>query len=269
MKIGIGTYALAWSIGVPGFNTPDPMNIYQFLDFVHDHEVSLVQIADNIPLHRFSKDELAAIRKRINDLRLEVEVGTRGLFPANLSKYLDIASFFASHLLRVVIDAGDFAPSIPDVHAIIHELVPELEHRNIKLAIENHDRLKAREFRDIVEKSDSEMVGICLDSVNSIGADEGFASVFETLAPYTINLHLKDYRISRKQHKMGFDIYGAPAGQGMMPIGHVLRTLEEFGRTKSIILELWPPPEDSVQKTIEKEHRWVDESLEYLKTFNL
>ena len=266
MKIGIGTYALAWSIGIPGYNTPDPMDIYRFLDFVHDQGISLVQIADNLPLHRFSQTELREIQKRAADLKIEVEVGTKGLFPANMGKYLDIASFFGSPLLRVVIDAGDFTPAVSDVHEIIRELVPELERRKIKLAIENHDRLKAGDFRAMVEKSGSDMVGICLDPVNSLGADEGFESVFETLAPYTINLHLKDYRISRKSHMMGFDVFGTPAGRGMMPIDKTLETLRKLGRTRSIILELWPTPENSIQQTIEKEQQWVIESLAYLKT---
>jgi sugar phosphate isomerase/epimerase len=269
MKIGIGTYALAWSIGVPGFDTPNPMNIYQFMDFVHDQGISLVQIADNIPLHQFSYGELEKIKQKACDLRLEVEVGTRGLFLENIRSYLEITSFFNSPLLRVVIDTREYTPSIAEINETVHNLVPELKHRNIKLAIENHDRLKVREFSTIVEEADSEMVGICLDSVNSIGADEGFGTVFETLAPYTINLHLKDYIIRRKPHMMGFDIYGTPAGQGMMPINEVMKTLKEFGNTRSIILELWPPPEASVQKTIEKEKKWVTESIEFLRIMTL
>ena len=269
MKIGIGTYALAWSIGVPGFDTPNPMNIYQFMDFVYEQGISLVQIADNIPLHQFSYGELEKIKQKASDLQLEVEVGTRGLFPENIRSYLEITSFLDSPLLRVVIDTGGFSPTIAEINETVHNLVPELKHRNIKLAIENHDRLKAREFSSIVEEANSEMVGICLDSVNSIGADEGFETVFEILAPYTINLHLKDYIIRRKPHMMGFDIYGAPAGQGMMPLDKVIKTLKELGNTRSIILELWPPPEASVQKTIEKEKKWVIESLDFLKALTL
>jgi L-ribulose-5-phosphate 3-epimerase UlaE len=65
---------------------------------------------------------------------------------------------------------------------------------------------------------------------------------------------------------MGFDIYGTPAGQGMMPIKKILKTLQMYGKTGSIILELWPPPEDTIQSTIEKEKQWVDESIAYLNS---
>jgi sugar phosphate isomerase/epimerase len=264
MKIGIGSYALAWSIGVGGYDTPNPMDIFHFLNFAHEKKVSLVQIADNIPLHLFENQDLFKLKKMATDLQIDIEVGTRGLILRNIERYLEIASFLGSPILRVVIDTTDFQPSIREINKTILYLLPELKRFNIKLAIENHDRLKAKDFRKIVQAADSQMVGICLDSVNSIGADEGFETVFNTLAPYTINLHLKDYIIRRKSHMMGFDIYGAPAGQGMMPIERVLDTLKHYGQTKSVILELWPPPEDSVAETIEKERKWVSDSLKYL-----
>lgn len=269
MKIGIGTYALAWSIGVPGHKPPAPMDIYGFLEFASQQGFVVVQIADNLPLHLYSRDELKKIRDKLKALNIVLEVGTRGLMRENLDRYLEISSFFGSELLRVVIDTKNFTPSIEEINTIIRDLLPEIKERNIRLAIENHDRLKAKEFRDIILEADSPYVGICLDSVNSIGADEGFETVFNILAPYTINLHLKDYVIRRKSHMMGFDIYGTPAGSGMMPVKQVLATLQKFGQAKSVILELWPPPEASLKETILKEQEWVSESLRYLKTLTI
>lgn len=266
MQIGIGTYALAWSIGVPDSEPLNQMNIFEFLEFVHQKGISLVQIADNMPLHKYSEGDLEQIHSKSQEMGIKVEVGTRGLTPDSIKKYLDIASYLKSDILRVVIDTQDFSPEINEINRIIDILLPELNQRSIKLAIENHDRFKSQQFRDIIHHADSDLVGICLDSVNSIGADEGFDSVFETLAPYTINLHLKDYMIRRKSHMMGFDIYGTPAGQGMMPIKKILKTLKMYGKTESIILELWPPPEDTIQGTIEKEKQWVDESIAYLNS---
>jgi L-ribulose-5-phosphate 3-epimerase UlaE len=100
--------------------------------------------------------------------------------------------------------------------------------------------------------------------VNSIGADEGFDSVFKTLAPYTINLHLKDYTIQRKSHMMGFDITGAPAGQGRLDIHFILKILEAIGKCKSMILESWPAPEKSIEQTIIKEQEWVKQGAQFL-----
>ena len=218
----------------------------------------------HLRLQMISLYELKKILERADSLGIEIEVGTRGMTPENIRQYLDIARILRSPLLRTVIDAKGFEPSMDEIFSIIRELIPDLEDSNIKLAIENHDRLRSSQFLEIVKNANSEYVGICLDTVNSIGADEGFETVFSCLAPHTINLHLKDYIIKRKSHMMGFDIEGAPAGMGRMPVKDILKKLEEYGNCRSMILELWPPPEDELNKTILKEQEWVKKSAGYL-----
>jgi sugar phosphate isomerase/epimerase len=148
----------------------------------------------------------------------------------------------------------------------IKELVPEFKSRKIKLAIENHDRFKAREFEKIIQSVGSEWVGICLDSVNSMGAGEGFDEVSKILLPYTLNFHIKDFTIKRVSHKMGIIIEGAPAGKGMLNINELVESLSIHKNCISAILELWTPPENNIHDTIRKEEAWAAESIEYLKT---
>jgi len=264
MKIGLGTYALAWSIGVPGYPPEYPMDIYSFLSFAHQYGFRLVQIADNIPLHQFDDLELRKIREESRNLDIEIEVGMRGMTVEKVKRYLEISRILGSSILRVVIDEKEYQPDLNVIHKVIKSLIPMLEAENIKLAIENHDRLKASEFSEIIEKANNEFVGICLDSVNSIGADEGFEIVFNTLARHTINLHLKDYLIERKSHMMGFDISGMPAGKGRMPIPEIINHLEKYKKCKSLVLELWTPFKDDLGKTIMNEQEWVKESANYL-----
>ncbi|TFG43847.1 MAG: hypothetical protein E4H43_01210 [Bacteroidia bacterium] len=148
---------------------------------------------------------------------------------------------------------------------MIKDLIPEFSSRKIRLAIENHDRFRAREFEEIVNSAGSEWVGICLDSVNSMGAGEGFETVSDILVPYTINLHIKDFTIRRAVHKMGIIIEGAPAGKGMLNIPDLIRRTSQTGICRSAILELWTPPETSIELTLTKEHLWAEESINYLK----
>ena len=145
-------------------------------------------------------------------------------------------------------------------------MIPECKASGIKLAIENHDRFKAREFEEIIQSVGSEWVGICLDSVNSMGAGEGFEEVARILLPYTINLHIKDFTIRRVIHKMGILIEGSPAGKGMLNIKDLFESINKLDRCRSAILELWTPPESNIEDTIIKENKWANESLEYLKS---
>jgi sugar phosphate isomerase/epimerase len=165
----------------------------------------------------------------------------------------------------MVIDGQNFEPDIAEISAIISDLLPEFKSRNIKLAIENHDRFKAREFEKIIQNVGSDMVGICLDSVNSMGAGEGFEEVAKILLPYTINFHVKDFTIRRVSHKMGIIIEGTPAGKGKLNIGEIVARLKEKGQCNSAILELWTPPESDIDDTIDKEEVWAFQSIEYLK----
>jgi 3-oxoisoapionate decarboxylase len=267
MELGLSTYTYTWAVGVPGYLPRNPLSLYQLVDKANSFRLHVIQIADNNPLHLLSDHELDSLfdYARIKDVR--IEVGTRGLKPGNLMAYVSIAKRLKSGILRIVIDEPGYTPGIDEVLVILKETIPLLRRNGIKLAIENHDRFKSYEFARMVEETDPEWIGICLDSVNSMGAGEGIDEVVKMLAPYTINLHLKEFTIKRVSHKMGFVIEGLPAGQGMLNIPSLLKTIEKTGKCKSAILELWTPPDDSIEETVKKENDWAIESINYLKEF--
>ena len=266
MRIGLSSYTYTWAVGVPGFMPENPMLVCGLLEKAETNGVNLVQIADNLPVERLTDEELELLRDYLEERGISAEMGGRGLTPEHTIKCLKTAEIINSPILRMVIDTKDFEPSVPEVIAIIKDLLPEFSKRKIRLAIENHDRLKAREFEQIIQGTGSEWVGICLDSVNSMGAGEGFETVSDILIPYTINLHLKDFTIFRISHKMGLVIEGRPAGKGMLNIPDLIKRTSLTGLCQSAILELWTPPEPELEATIIKEEKWAQESIEYLKT---
>ena len=263
MKAGISSYTYTWAIGVPGKEPGNPMTIFQFVDKAVDLGVQIVQVADNLPLDRFSEIELMEIRKYAANLGIQIEVGSKKMTAENLQRYIEIAAFFESPIVRFVIDGEDFQPKMDKIQQILESAIPVLEKNKIVLAIENHDRFKAGDFIKIVEKAGSDRVAICLDSVNSMGAAEGLETVIGKLAPLTVNLHVKEFIVKRVSHKMGFVIEGCPLGEGMLPVSELIRRVPE--KCQSAILEQWTPPEDTIEKTIEKEARWAEQSIKYLK----
>jgi sugar phosphate isomerase/epimerase len=86
------------------------------------------------------------------------------------------------------------------------------------------------------------------------------------LGEYVVNLHIKDFSIRRQSHNLGFIVEGRPAGKGQLDIPWLLERLRSYGRDFNAILELWPPPELTVEDTIRKENMWVSESVRYLRT---
>lgn len=264
MDIGISSYSFTWAVGVPGSEPEKCLTVFDLIDLAIELDVNVLQIADNLPLEKFSVQELNEFKYFADQAGIRIEVGARGMTLERLRRYIEIARQLKSPILRFVIDGTDFEPDLSEIHVIIQEIVPELEETEIILAIENHDRFLSGEFVEIVKKSGSKNVGICLDTVNSMGAGEGLETVIGKLAPITVNLHVKDFSIRRVSHKMGFVIEGVPLGKGMLPVTELISIVSP--RCQSAILEQWTPPEPTIQETILKERKWAEESISFLKT---
>jgi len=265
MKPGLSSYTYTWAVGVPGSLPSSPLTAEGIIDKAAEAGIGIVQIADNLPLEKWPEEDLKQLLLYAGRKKVSVEMGGRGMMPQHLLDCLKTAEILNSPILRMVIDGQNFEPDVNEISAIIRDLLPEFKSRNIKLAIENHDRFKAREFERIIQNAGSEFAGICLDSVNSMGAGEGFEEVAKILLPYTINFHVKDFTIRRVSHKMGIIIEGAPAGKGLLNISEVADRLYEKGQCNSAILELWTPPETDIEATVIKENLWANESIDYLK----
>jgi sugar phosphate isomerase/epimerase len=266
MQLGISSYTYTWAVGIPGSMPPKPLSAYDLVDKAFKFGLGVVQIADNLPLESWSTQQLSALSVYAHDRQVRIEMGGKGMTHEHTMRCLETAKILDSSILRMVIDGPGYEPDLKSVIGTIQQLLPEFESRKIKLAIENHDRFKAREFEKIILSTGNKWAGICLDSVNSMGAGEGFETVSEILMPYTINLHLKDFSIKRVAHKMGLIIEGRPAGSGMLKISDLVSRLSATNRCQSAILELWTPPETSVEATLSKEDSWANESIEFLKT---
>jgi len=267
MKLGVGTYTFTWAIGVAGHEPRVPLDAVGLLERAVGLGVRLVQIADNLPMDRMSAPELDAIRKKAVERGIELELGTRGIAPGHLSRYLEIAGRLESSMLRTVVDTAHHRPDPDEVVETLRSIVPALEQAGVRLAIENHDRFSASVLAGIIRRIGSDRVGVCLDTVNSLGALEGPDVVVETLGSHVINLHIKDFTIFRQNHMMGFIVEGRPAGEGMLDVPWLLNRLRATGQCPNAILELWTPPGSNLDETMVREAAWADQSVRYLRRF--
>ena len=265
MKLGISSYSYGWSIGVPENMPVNPLNEMDLLNKAEKYGVKLLQVGDNLPLHTLSEERLTSFKWKSKQLGIEIEIGTRGFKPEIIQTYIEIAKKLNSSLIRIVPDMKNYEPSSDEIVSVAKQFTTELERNQITLGIENHDRFFVKELARIIERIGSSHVGICLDTVNSFGAAEGTESVVDTVGPLTVNLHIKDFQIQRFYHLMGFTCEGRPAGQGMLNVPWLLNKLESCSRNCNAILELWTPPEESLEKTIDKEEEWVRQSMQYLR----
>ena len=263
MVLGISSFTYGWAIGMDT-NQPN-LSAFDLLKRVEGYGLKCLQVGDNLPLHNMTETMLQDFKSSVKKNNIRLEVGARKLTEDHLQQYLEITKFLEAPLLRFVVDGEKYEPSGDTINSILKNFVGELRQSKITLGIENHDRFRARELARIIEAISDERVGVCLDTVNSIGAGEGLDWVVDVLAPYTVNLHIKDFIVRRFDHKMGFIVAGTPAGTGMMNVTDIIEKLLPFGRCESAILEQWTTPEESMDATIKKELSWAEASIDYLK----
>lgn len=271
MEVGIGSYCLTWAIGVNGYPEPDhPLNEGGLLDLASQLGVKRVQFADNMPLHHLDADMLKRLSNQAKQCGIALEVGTRGSAPSLLLQYLDIAAILDAKLVRTLLTE----PDLEICRADLAEVLPAYAAADVELALENHGLHTSYDLSDLIRGIGNPVLGCCLDTVNSFGSLEGPEQVIRNLAPHVINLHLKDFVIRRHPHRMGFEISGAPAGQGRLNIPQLWATVKAAaaaaGRQEpGVILESWVPWQGSTTDTIRLERQWLEESLIWLRTAGL
>ena len=103
MKLGISSWSLPWSLGVPGYpRPPRPLDAIGLLEKAVEADVNVAQIADNLPLHELPQPELDRLREGARARGLTLEAGTRGLEPEHLARYITIAQRIGARVLRAV-----------------------------------------------------------------------------------------------------------------------------------------------------------------------
>lgn len=256
MKLGIGSFTYPWHIAYKS------MDAFALLATAVKHQIAVVQICDNLPLIDLSSDENHRLAEASRAAGIQIEVGTRGLSVENVISHLGLCQLYQSPILRIVIDKRGYEPDVAEIIATIRSLLPALSEGNVVLAIENHDRFRARDLKHIIDTIGSPHVGICLDGANSLGAGEDIYTVLDQLAPYVVNLHLKDFSIKRLATQLGFLVEGQASGDGMLDLQSILPRLSP---SISAIIELWIPERENQEATLALENSWAERSISNMK----
>src|SRR5262249_20688062 len=93
MRLGISSYTYVWAVGVPGYPAPPRrLTAHQLLGRADELGVWVVKIAATLPLGTLSEPELDPLVGDASRGAIALEVGTRGLRPDPLRRYIAIAA---------------------------------------------------------------------------------------------------------------------------------------------------------------------------------
>lgn len=276
MKLGINSYTLMWSIGFQGANPayPDkaarpahPLTAMGLLERAHRFGLNLLQTGPNLPFDTLAEAEQDAFIQQAKQWNIELELGTRGLDTPFLIKQVALAKRMGARLIRTLPEIeGKYAVDARLIPPVVRQILPVLEREGIRMAIEN-GRTPAADLRAALDEIGSPQVGVVLDMVNSLAVPEGWKAVTQLLAPHTMCVHYKDFTIRRAWHMMGFICEGTPSGKGMVETGWLFDQLRASPYDFNVIIELWPPEQETLEQTIALEEAWLQESVPYMRRF--
>jgi 3-oxoisoapionate decarboxylase len=267
MKLGLGSYAYRWSIGIKDRIPATPMTHFDVLESAHAHGLEVVQFADNMPLDRLDATDHHKLYAIAQEKGIVLELGTQCFDAEEVERYLVIGQRLHAKILRVALDAEDALVPVPKLAGQLRPLLDKARDADMRIAIENHFNYPSPRIVELLNTIDDPALGVCLDVANSICAGEWPDETVKMLAPFTINLHLKDYVITPDKHGVGFYIHGTPLGQGRAPIRWILDQLAHCPSDLSVILEHWLPMEGDIRHACAQERIWLDQTVAAAKDF--
>ena len=268
MKLGLGSFAYRWSIGIKDQVPAKPLTAFDLLDRAEALGLDVVQYADNMPLHKYSEADHHRMYEIAQEKGLILELGTQCFDPDEVDTYIEIGKRIHSKIMRVALDEADGHIPVAELAEQLRPRVDKARAAGMKIAIENHFNYPSPRMVELLDAVNDDHLGVCLDVANSICANEWPEETIAMLAPYAINLHLKDYQITPDKYGVGFRIHGVPLGQGRAPITWTLDQLKHCPKDMSVILEHWLMLEpDGIDAAIAKEQPWIEQTVAAAKDF--
>lgn len=262
MVFGLGTYAFHWQASDA---VEVPLSLEAMVETTHGLECGVFQICDYPAISSMPKSRMSALARRAAELGVKLELGIRGVGPDQLREALRIAQILDATTVRTLLfDRGEvktMEQAEQDLLLSIHEF----EGAGIVLALETYERSSSSELVSIVERIQSDFLGICLDPANTVAALEQPSDVIARCSPHVRNIHLKDFQFTRNDGWVGFQLTGACLGEGLLDVENVLACSQTSHGPASVIVEHWLPWQENSRVTVEMERRWTQVAIDYLK----
>ena len=214
---------------------------FQYLDYCAQQKVQVVHFSEIRFIGSLEPDNLRAVRRRAEELGLELELGMTSSCPTSrafnaklgtaeeqLSRMIDSAKIVGSKIVRTVLGTLDdrkTAPIQQHMEAFIKVLRntrAKATDAGIKIAVENHaGDMQSHELKTVIEEAGKDFVGACLDSGNPCWVLEDPHVAFEILQPYVLTSHVRDSAVWRVSE--GLAVAWTRMGEGNVDIASYVK----------------------------------------------
>lgn len=261
--IGLGTYAFFWQ---HSDRMPEPLTLRGAFEATRALDVGLFQICDYAPLERMTDAELAEAAAAARDLGLVIELGTKGLEPARLARFLRLAEVFDARLVRSMVYGPESRPTPAQAAQWLREALPAYAASDVVLALETYEQVATDDLLGLIADVASPALGVCLDPANVVARLERPRDAVEATAPLVRNVHVKDFAFARQDGWVGFVYGGAPMGEGLHDYPHLLETVRPRDRGINEVVEHWLTWQGDPETTARVEREWTRRTIDYLRS---
>jgi len=151
--IGLGTYAFFWrhQVTLPDGSVGEPIDLPEMLARSAALGAEVFQICDYAALVAVSAAELRDLKSRADDLGLTLELGTRGVAPAHLATYLDLAEVLEASVVRSMLFSADSRPTLAEAERMLRTTLPAYEGAGVALALETYEQVPSTDLVALIE----------------------------------------------------------------------------------------------------------------------
>ena len=264
--IGLGTYAFFWQ---QSELAPERLDAFDMLRRTKELGVDLFQICDYPAIEAMSVEDLARLSDLAHELGMTLELGTKGVTPDHLERYLHLAEALDVSLVRSMLFSPTSRPTLGEAEQQLGSVLEAYDAAGVTIALETYEQVTSTDLVALVESVGHPRLGICLDPANAVAALENPRDVIDRTAPYVKNVHVKDFAFTRRGGWVGFTLEGAPLGTGLLDYDYLVQTVRPDERGINQIVEHWLPLHDTIEETVQLENNWNDHNLGVLNEYRL
>lgn len=233
IPMGLNTYclrALRW-------------NDAQLLDYCASQRLDAIFLQDSLDPKRDEPGHWKWVKERAKELGLHLETGGSSLLPRNagemeakvalLRRNIERAAGMGSGLVRTLLasDRASLPPGTIEQHLetaakMLRMVRTQAMDAGVKVAVEVHKDMQAREHRTLIETAGKEFVGSYLDTGNPVFMLEDPLQTVEILGPYALTLHLRDSVVY--EHPKGIAVQWVPLGEGTVDFPAIIAKAREL-----------------------------------------
>ncbi|QMC72885.1 sugar phosphate isomerase/epimerase family protein [Escherichia fergusonii] len=261
MKTGLSTWAYFWQLSE---KAPKPLSLFDAIDDSHRLGATVFQICDYPQIAQWSSGERTRLAEHAARAGITLELGTKGIKPDHLQRYLAIAAELECSLLRTMINSPDHRPTLSEARRSVETVLPAFEQQGVAICLETYEQVLTDDNIALVQAINSARFGICLDPANCIASLELPADVVAKTASYVLNWHVKDFAFSRRDGWVGFTLAGRPLGEGLLRYDDIYQQIQPQTRGINQIIEHWLPWQGDSETTCRLEAAWTEHNMRYL-----